>query len=296
LVSDSTVVIATRDRVDELARTLEHLRSLSVPVIVVDNGSSDDTVPRLRRDFPWVRVLALSRNVGASARNQGVRAARTPYVAFSDDDSWWAADALTGAEELFRRHPRLGLVAARIVIEPEGRLDPVCAEMASSALGCDDDLPGPRVLGFVCCGSIVRRAAFLQVGGFNPVLFFPGEERLFSWDMAAAGWACCYVEELVAHHWPSTARGPSAARRRAELRNDLLTTWLRRPLGVSFAEAVALARRGVGDRDALAALGAAVLRLPAVVRQRHRLPADVERQIELLAAGSRAAPASPTKA
>ncbi|MEU4745175.1 glycosyltransferase, partial [Actinosynnema sp. NPDC023658] len=214
----TTVVIATRDRVAELLHTLDRLSGLSVPVIVVDNGSSDGTVARVRREFPWVRVVELGRNVGASARNHGVRLTRTPYVAFSDDDSWWAPDAPAKAEELFERHPGLGLVAARVVVEPEGRLDPVCAVMADSPLGRDDDLPGPSVLGFVCCASIVRREAFLRVGGFNPVLFFPGEERLFSWDLAAAGWTCCYVDDVVAHHQPSKVRGPSAARRRAELR------------------------------------------------------------------------------
>jgi GT2 family glycosyltransferase len=281
-VGETTVVIATRNRVDELVRTLAHLKDLSVPVIVVDNGSSDGTVTRVSQDFPWVRTLALPRNVGASARNYGVRAADTSYVAFCDDDSWWAPDALRRAEELFERHPRLGLVAGRVVVEPEGTEDPVCLEMASSALGRPVDLPGPSVLGFVCCASIVRREAFLQVGGFNPVLFFPGEERLFSWDMAASGWVCCYVEDVVAHHQPSKSRGPSATRRRAELRNDLLTTWLRRPLTVAFADAMALAKRGIRDRDARAALGAAVFRLPAVVKQRQRLPSDVERQVELV--------------
>ncbi|CAM3315892.1 glycosyltransferase [Kibdelosporangium persicum] len=275
-------MIATRDRVDELVRTLAHLKDLSVPVIVVDNGSSDGTVARVSQEFPWVETVALGRNVGASARNHGVRLARTSYVAFCDDDSWWAPEALRRAEELFERHPRLGLVAARVVVEPGGVVDPVCAEMKSSALGRADDLPGPSVLGFVCCGSIVRREAFLAVGGFNPVLFFPGEERLFSWDMAASGWACCYVDDVVAHHQPSSVRGPSATRRRAELRNDLLTTWLRRPLTVALAETTALARRGLGDRDARAALGAALLRLPAIARQRHLLPETVERQVVLV--------------
>jgi GT2 family glycosyltransferase len=281
-VGETTVVIATRNRVDELVRTLAHLKDLGVPVIVVDNGSSDGTVTRVSQDFPWVRTLALGRNVGASARNYGVRSARTPYVAFSDDDSWWAPEALRRAEELFEQHPTLGLIAGRVVVEPSGTEDPVCGEMASSALGRAEDLPGPSVLGFVCCGSIVRREAFLEVGGFNPVLFFPGEERLFSWDLAASGWSCCYVDDVVAHHQPSKVRGPSAARRRAELRNDLLTTWLRRPLKVSLAEATTLAKRGIKDRDARAALGAAVLRLPAVARQRHRLPGNVERQVELV--------------
>ncbi|WP_219910795.1 glycosyltransferase family 2 protein [Saccharothrix carnea] len=282
MVPQTTVVIATRDRADDLTRTLERLGELDVPVIVVDNGSSDDTVARVRREFGHVEVLALGRNEGAVARNHGVRRAATPYVAFSDDDSWWAPDALRCGEELFARHPRLGLVAARTIVEPDGRLDPVCVEMARSALGRDDDLPGPSVLGFVCCAAIVRRSAFLGVGGFHPVLFWPGEERLFSWDLAATGWACCYVDEVVAHHQPSAFRPPPAWRRRVELRNDLLTTWLRRPLGVVLGQTFALARRAVGDRDAGAALVAALRRLPAVLRHRRLLPVEVERRVALV--------------
>ncbi|NUT49588.1 MAG: glycosyltransferase [Saccharothrix sp.] len=281
-MGQTTVVIATRDRADDLTRTLGRLRPLDVPVVVVDNGSSDDTVARVRREFAGVDVLALGHNEGALARNRGVRHATTPYVAFSDDDSWWAAGSLPRVEELFARHPRLGLVAARTIVEPHGRLDPVCVEMAESALGRDDDLPGPSVLGFVCCGAVVRRDAFLEVGGFHPVLFWPGEERLFSWDMAAAGWACCYVDDVVAHHQPSPSRPPSAWRRRVALRNDLLTTWLRRPAGVVLDETFALAKRALGDRDAGAALAAAARRLPAVLRHRRALPAEVERRIALV--------------
>lgn len=275
-------MIATRDRADDLVRTLGRLRETAAPVVVVDNGSSDDTVERVRREFRDVEVLALGRNEGALARNRGVRHASTPYVAFSDDDSWWAPEALPRAEELFARHPRLGLIAARTIVRPAGVLDPVCVEMARSALGRDDDLPGPSVLGFVCCGAVVRRSAFLDVGGFHPVLFWPGEERLFSWDMAVSGWACCYVDDVVAYHQPSSSRPPSAWRRRVELRNELLTTWLRRPPGVVLGQTFALAKRAVGDRDAGAALVAAVRRLPAAIRHRHPLPADVERRVALV--------------
>jgi hypothetical protein len=51
---------------------------------------------------------------------------------------------------------------------------------------------------------------------------------------------------------------------------------------VALADAMALTKRGIRDRDARAAPGAAVLRLPAVVKQRQRLPADVERQVVLV--------------
>jgi glycosyltransferase involved in cell wall biosynthesis len=86
----TTVVIATRNRADNLMRTLTHLSELAVPVILVDNASTDDTVSRVRKEFPYVLVLESAVNRGAVGRNLGVQAARTPFVAFSDDDSWWA--------------------------------------------------------------------------------------------------------------------------------------------------------------------------------------------------------------
>lgn len=272
------MVIATRDRVADLTRTLGRLAELDVPIVVVDNGSSDDTALRAAR-FPRVRVLTLGRNFGAVARNHGVRAARTPYVAFCDDDSWWSADALPHAEKLFAAHPRLGLIAARTVIEPAGRVDPICAEMAASPLGRSSDLPGPAVFGFLCCAAVVRRQAFLQAGGFHPLLFFRGEERLFAWDMAAAGWACAYVDSITAHHQPSPSRASPAAGRTRELRNDLLTTWLRRPPGVALRAALSLTRRSLTDPPARRALAEALHRLPAALRARHRLPPQVERQV-----------------
>jgi GT2 family glycosyltransferase len=79
----TTVVIATRDRRDDLARTLANLREHSpgTPIVVVDNGSNDGTPASVRTEFPSIQVLELERNVGSSARNLGVRLAATPYVA-----------------------------------------------------------------------------------------------------------------------------------------------------------------------------------------------------------------------
>ena len=52
--------------------------------------------------------------------------------------------------------------------------------MRDSPLEREADLPGPSVLGFLACGTIVRREAYLQAGGFDPLLFFFGEEELLA--------------------------------------------------------------------------------------------------------------------
>jgi GT2 family glycosyltransferase len=277
-----TVVLITRDRRTSLLRTLAELRELPErpPVVVVDNGSRDGTADAVRAAFPEVRVLRPGRNLGAPGRTLGVRAARTPYVAFADDDSWWASGALDRAADHLDAAPRLALLAARILVGPERRLDPVCRDMAASPLPRAGDLPGPSVLGFVACGAVVRRAAFLAVGGFSPVLFFLGEETVLAQDLAAAGWGLAYAGDVVALHHPAGA-GDRPGRRRLQLRNALLSSWLRRPFPVALRDTGRLLR-AAGDPEVRGALFGAARRLPAVLAGRHALPPQVERDVRLL--------------
>ncbi|MEV7966942.1 glycosyltransferase [Sphaerisporangium sp. NPDC088356] len=279
-----TVVIATRNRREELLHTLSRLRSLPErpAVIVVDNASSDGTSGAVRDRFPEARVIRLSRNLGAPARNVGVQAARTPYVAFSDDDSWWEPGALRLAARTFSEYPRLGLLAAHVLVGAERLPDPINAALAAMPLPGDAAQPGPSVLGFLACASVVRRRAFLDAGGFSAVLFFPGEEQLLAYDLAALGWDRCYVPGVVAVHEPSRRRGPAAGRRQAELRNALLTVWLRRSARVALRETVRLAARTLQDRDSRAAMLGALRRMPYAMNGRRRLPASVEADARLI--------------
>jgi GT2 family glycosyltransferase len=279
-----TVVIATRNRVSELCRTLGFLTALpeKPPVVVVDNGSADGTPATVRWKFPDVRVIALPENRGACARNVGVARAVTRYVAFSDDDSWWEPGSLARAVNVLDRHPRLGLVAARTLVGPRGDPDPVNVTMATSPLP-SEQLPGPRVLGFLACAAVVRRAAFLAVGGFSELLFIGGEEQLLAMDLAAAGWAAAYLDALTARHWPSAVRD-DAARRRLLARNEVLTAWLRRPAGAAVTATAGLALRSGRDPVAARALASLLPALPRALRARRVLPAAIEAQVRSLRA------------
>ncbi|HEX2144572.1 MAG TPA: glycosyltransferase family 2 protein, partial [Glycomyces sp.] len=180
--------------------------------------------------------------------------------------------------------PRLGLVAARTLVGEERAEDPMNAALAASPLGTPEGMPGPAVLGFLACAAVVRRQAFLEAGGFSGVLRFIGEERMLAMDLAASGWASCYVEEIVARHRPSGHRRPPPWRQARELRNDALTAWMRRPMGVAARETRALAARAVRDRQAAKAMAELAAKLPAALVQRRRLPEAIESQAEALEA------------
>lgn len=271
-----TVVIVTRDRSDELATTLRHLTALpeAPPILVMDNGSSDDTVTVARGFGSGVRVVELGENLGCAARNVGVRMAGTPLVAFSDDDSWWAPGALSRAAELFERHRRLALLAARILVGPENRLDPVCAEMADSPLPVERDLPGRSILGFVACGAVVRRNCYRVAGGFPAQYGIGGEEAPLALELAARGWGLAYSHDVVAHHHPSPARNPKR-RRTVQHRNDLWTSWLREPAATALTRTGRALAASVDDDALRRGTWEAFRRGPAVLRERRPLPEAV---------------------
>ncbi|MFG3506613.1 glycosyltransferase family 2 protein [Streptomyces sp. NPDC047821] len=274
--SRTSVVVLTHNRREQLLATLDHLAALPErpPLIVVDNASTDGTPEAVAGRHPGVTVLRTGRNLGAPGRTVGVRHARTPYVAFSDDDSWWEPGALARAADLLDRHRRLGLLAARVRVGHGGPPDPLNDRLAASPLERAADLPGPPVLGFLACAAVARREAYLEAGGYHPIFFVGGEETLLAYDLAARGWGVCHCSDVVAVHSPLGGERPG--RRAVQLRNAALTAWLRRPLTVALRQTRAIALRAPGDPEARRALRDLLGRLPAALRERRPLPAAVE--------------------
>lgn len=299
-----TVVVMTRDRRESLARTLTELtrteptrteltrtatgsdrpRGGLPPVVVVDNGSADGTPDLVADRFPAVRLVTLPSNAGAMARNVGVALADTPYVAFSDDDSWWAPGALTRAADLLDAAPRLGVLVAQVRLPADGTapgdgtdsaVDPASVKAGLALLGHEPDLPGPSVAGFPACAAVVRRSAFLAAGGFSPVLGFGGEEELLSLDLAAAGWGQAYAGDVVAVHAPDSARDDADARWALQQRNSALTAWLRLPTSTAVRATGNLGLAALRDRTARPALWGLVRRLPRALGGRRQVPTAV---------------------
>lgn len=199
---DVTVVIPVRDNPSGLLRLLGALRGLKV--VVVDDGSTNPLRENDFRDVHCdVRLLRLERNRGpAAARNAGLMACDTDFVAFLDSDvvprrGW--LEALLG----HFCDPAVALAAPRIVaLAPS---DNVVARYEAVRSSLDLGLREAPVVPFgtvsyvPSAAIICRRSALLEVGGFDETLT-SGEDVDLCWRLNEAGARLRYEPiAMVAH-------------------------------------------------------------------------------------------------
>jgi N-acetylglucosaminyl-diphospho-decaprenol L-rhamnosyltransferase len=153
--------------------------------------------------------------------------------------------------------------------------------MDRSPLPRPDGVPGAPLLSFLAGASVVRRRAFLAVGGFSARFLIGGEEELLAADLADAGWRMAYVPELEIHHEASKLRDADL-RRRQGIRNTLWFAWLRRPVPSALRRSVAMLEAVPRDRTSLGALADVIRGVPYLVSQRRPVGGDVEAGLRLL--------------
>ncbi len=201
-----TVVVPVRDRVGALDRCLASVGT-DVPVVVVDDGSSDpDAVAALcaRRG---ARLVVRTVNGGpAAARNDAVAAVTTDVVAFLDSDCTVRPGWLDGLLWHFA-DPEVAAVAPRIrpVDPPSGpsarAVDRFGRAHSPLDLGPDEGEVGPgRAVRYVPTAALlVRREALVAVGGFDTALRV-GEDVDLVWRLGAAGWRVRYDPSVSVRH------------------------------------------------------------------------------------------------
>jgi GT2 family glycosyltransferase len=179
-------------------------------VIVVDNGSSDGSREYLREQHPDIRVLELERNTGfAHAANLGVRASGGDLVALVNTDVVLADDWLERMVQALEADPGAASVACKMLslsdptrVYDAGdvlRRDGAC-EQRGRFMRDDGRWDEPGVVFGACAGAAVyRRAAVLEVGGFDERYFAYLEDVDLALRLRLAGWECRYEPAVALH-------------------------------------------------------------------------------------------------
>lgn len=266
-----TVVMLTHNRPVELTRTLSHLSALPEKprVIVVDNGSTGGTTAGVVSRFPGVALRYTGANLGAAGRNLAVNQVETPYVAFCDDDTWWAPHSLATAVALLEQHPYIAVLNANILVGERGKPDSTCRRMATSPLASVPGV-GPRLIGFMAGACVMRTHCFSKAGGYCPRFFIGGEESLLAMDILDAGYDIVFAPTLTVHHWPSERRH-ALQREDLLLRNAIWTAWLRLPGRMALQHTMRTLRQSRNRSQYWRVVKGVLKGLPAILAKRRPL-------------------------
>ncbi|NDC63461.1 MAG: glycosyltransferase family 2 protein [Planctomycetia bacterium] len=302
--ADVTVVVVSWNSVAWLPRTLRALAAQTSPaarIIVVDNGSGDDSAGmagRLAADDPWLagrlEVVPLSENIGfAAANNRAIAMCDTPLVALLNADAFPHERWLERLLDAERRHPEAAAFGSRQMIDGEhdivDGLGDVCHVSGVSWREGhgrrlrDGDLEEREIFSPCAAAALYRRAALEEVGGFDEDFFCYFEDVDLGFRLRLAGHRCIAVPDAVVDHVGSASSGG----RRSDFavyhghRNlvwcfvknmpgPLLFPLLIAHLAQSIITVTLFVIRGQG-RPILSAKAHAVLHLPKFLRKRRQV-------------------------
>ncbi len=171
-----TVVIAAYNAEKFIRQTLESALAQSlndIEVIVVDDGSTDDTQSIVSGLSDCrLKVLRQANSGVSAARNAGLAAARAPYVFFLDADDLLLRDALLGMVTALEQAPQhVACFAHHIRIAEDGSALSTPADLRWKIFPPTDTLRHLIAKNFIVCGAIcIRTEAARAVGGFNSTL------------------------------------------------------------------------------------------------------------------------------
>ena len=233
---DLSVIIVTRNTraltcaaIESVLNSRDDLRK---EIILVDNGSSDDTATVLQKQFSGVRYLRSENNLGfACANNRGAREAQGRYLLLLNSDAAVKPDSLASAVAWMEAHPDCGVVGAQL-LNPDGSLQNSianCPTLLTELLNksllrrlAPQRYPGKEhraaepieVESVVGAFLLVRRTAWEVVGGLDERYFFFLEETDFCREARQRGWRVMHLPQVgVWHGQGQSVRQVSAAAR-----------------------------------------------------------------------------------
>lgn len=243
---------------DCLASLYRQVRELEFEVIVVENASGDGCEAMLAREYPQVRMVVATENLGfARANNLGFRQSHGDTLLFLNPDTEVKSGAVQRMASWLRVHRAVGAVGARL-LNSDGTCQESCVQAFPTLLNQFLDanlirrlMPGSRMWGAsallnpdggpvkvdTISGAcfMVKREVFEKVDGFTADYFMYSDDVDLSYKIWRAGYAVvCLPECEVVHHGgrSSSQRLDSFA---AVQRRAALSQFFRRTRGPVYA-------------------------------------------------------------
>jgi len=231
-----------------LASLTKHASRYPLEVIVVDNCSSDGSVEAVRNQYPQVKLVRNSTNLGfARANNLGIRMSSSRYVCLMNSDAEALPDCITSLVDFCEAHPDVGMVGPRIR-GGDGKLQRSCRgfpsvwNMFCRALALDRLFPKCSwFTGYLLwhwpqeslapvdiltgCFWLARRSALDVVGLLDESFFIYGEDMDWCKRFWDCGWKLMFVPSAEAIHYGGASSSNAPVRFYVERHKADLQYW-----------------------------------------------------------------------
>jgi GT2 family glycosyltransferase len=216
LETDTTFVVVNFNGSQYLEGCLSSIASQDsdARIVVVDNGSADDSRAIVKQQFPRVLMIENAENVGfAGAANQGAQAAQSRYVAFVNTDVVLSPGWLKTMLSVFADNDDAACVGSRLLNKAGDKLDFDGGTVNFYGFGqqvrfgspldpeADKALKPTEETSFACAGAmVVDRQAFLRVGGFDESFFAYFEDVDLGYRLWLSGCRVLITRVAVGYH------------------------------------------------------------------------------------------------
>jgi GT2 family glycosyltransferase len=221
-----SVIVCTRNGSSRIVACIESLLRLrgKIELIIVNDGSTDDTADLVREKFPQLLLLDLSSCGLSAARNAGAAIAQGEILAYTDDDCVVDEDWIIHLCEKFLSGQHDAVGGPNIPPTTNGLQEIIVTHAGGAAAHVMlDDQHAEHIPG---CNLAVTARAFHSIGGFDPQFRTAGDDVDFCWRLLDAGLSIGFAPTAFVWHY----------------RRQSILAYIRQQRGYGKAEALLIAK------------------------------------------------------
>jgi GT2 family glycosyltransferase len=178
-------------------------------IILVDNGSSDNSISFVTENFPEVKIVSLNENTGFTGGNAaGLEVAVGDFVSLVNNDARPEKTWLENLIQPMLRNHTIGICAPKLIFENSQKVNSAGDGLTTAGVGFNRGLGKDAAeftmpeLVFGACGAAVlyRRRMLDEIGFLDEDFFLYDEDTDLNFRAQLAGWKCVYVPTAIAYH------------------------------------------------------------------------------------------------